>query len=429
MSKLDTARQEINRIDAEMARLFEQRMQAAQLVAQHKAEHDLPIKDEAREAALIDRNSSYIEDDAIRAYYQRFLRTTIDLSCDYQRELMQQNASSNTLTMHLGARSYDIIVERGALQKAGEVFDLRRKCLIVTGSMMPRVYAETVAAQCASPVIVTVPSGEEAKSFQVLQSLCSTMLREGFHRGDCVVAVGGGVVGDLAGFAAASFMRGVDFYNIPTTLLSQVDSSIGGKVAVNLDGVKNIVGAFWQPKGVLIDPDVLDTLPARQVANGLAEAIKMAATSNEALFRFLEEQPISENIDHIILESLKIKKYVVEHDETERGMRKLLNFGHTIGHGIESGGALLHGECVALGMLPMSSENVRARLLPVLKKAGLPCTAEFDREAVWNAMQHDKKFSGECVDIVTVDTIGAGRIERVTIPQLRARFDAAFEEV
>ena len=198
MSKLDTARQEINRIDAEMARLFEQRMQAAQLVAQHKAEHDLPIKDEAREAALIDRNSSYIEDDAIRAYYQRFLRTTIDLSCDYQRELMQQNASSNTLTMHLGARSYDIIVERGALQKAGEVFDLRRKCLIVTGSMMPRVYAETVAAQCASPVIVTVPSGEKAKSFQVLQSLCSTMLREGFHRGDCVVAVGGGVVGDLA---------------------------------------------------------------------------------------------------------------------------------------------------------------------------------------------------------------------------------------
>lgn len=332
------------------------------------------------------------------------------------------------LTMDLGARSYDITVERGALKKAGALFDLDRKCLIVTGSVMPRRYAEAVAAQCKSPVIVTVPSGETAKTFPVFQSLCSTMLREGFHRGDCVVAVGGGVVGDLAGFAAASFMRGIDFYNIPTTVLSQVDSSIGGKVAINLDGVKNIIGAFWQPRGVLIDPDVLATLPARQISNGLAEAIKMAATSNAALFRFMEEQPISEHIDFIIQESLKIKKYVVEQDETERGLRKLLNFGHTIGHGIESTGSLLHGECVALGMLPMSSPDVRARLLPVLDKAGLPTQAAFDREAVWNAMQHDKKFTGSGADIVTVDEIGAGEIRRVTLPQLRERFDAAYKE-
>lgn len=330
------------------------------------------------------------------------------------------------LTMDLGARSYDITVERGALQKAGQLMDLDRRCLIVTGSAMPRAYAEAIAAQCALPVIVTVPSGEEAKRFPVFQSLCSTLLREGFHRSDCVVAVGGGTVGDLAGFAAASFMRGIDFYNIPTTVLSQVDSSIGGKVAINLDGVKNIIGAFWQPKAVLIDPDVLATLPERQISNGLAEAIKMAATSNEALFRFLEEQPIRENIDTVIQESLKIKQYVVEHDETERGMRKLLNFGHTIGHGIESTGSLLHGECVALGMLPMSSEAVRARLLPVLKKAGLPTTVAFDREAVWEAMQHDKKFSGDGADIVTVDAIGAGRIEHVTLDALRERYDAAY---
>lgn len=332
------------------------------------------------------------------------------------------------LTMELGARSYDITVERGALSKAGALFDLDRKCLIVTGSVMPRSYAETVAAQCKAPVIVNVPSGEAAKSFPVFESLCSTMLREGFHRGDCVVAVGGGVVGDLAGFAAASFMRGIDFYNIPTTVLSQVDSSIGGKVAINLDGVKNIIGAFWQPKGVLIDPDVLATLPERQISNGLAEAIKMAATSNAALFRFMEEQPILENIDFIIQESLKIKKHVVEQDETERGLRKLLNFGHTIGHGIESTGSLLHGECVALGMLPMSSPDVRARLLPVLEKAGLPTQTVFDRAAVWNAMQHDKKFTGSGVDIVTVDELGAGRIERVTPALLRERFDAAYKE-
>ena len=333
------------------------------------------------------------------------------------------------LTMDLGARSYDITVERGALKKVGALFDLDRKCLIVTGSVMPRRYAEAVAAQCGKPTIVTVPSGEAAKSFSVFESLCSTMLREGFHRSDCVIAVGGGVVGDLAGFAAASYMRGIDFYNIPTTVLSQVDSSIGGKVAINLDGVKNIIGAFWQPRGVLIDPDVLATLPARQISNGLAEAIKMAATSNAALFRFMEENPFAENMEYIIQESLKIKQFVVEHDETEHGMRKLLNFGHTIGHGIESTGALLHGECVALGMLPMSSENVRARLLPVLRKAGLPIAAVFDREAVWDAMQHDKKFSGSGVDIVTIDEIGQGRIERVTPEQLKARFDAAYQEV
>lgn len=333
-----------------------------------------------------------------------------------------------TLTMNLGARSYDITLERGAIQKAGQLLNLDRKCLIVTGSIMPRVYAETVAAQCRDATIVTVPSGEAAKSFPVFESLCSTMLREGFHRGDCVVAVGGGTTGDLAGFVAASFMRGVDFYNIPTTVLSQVDSSIGGKVAINLDGVKNIIGAFWQPKGVLIDPDVLLTLPARQVSNGLAEAIKMAATSDAELFRFLEEQPIGENIDHVIECSLRIKKYVVEHDETEKGMRKLLNFGHTIGHGIESTGALLHGECVALGMLPMSSETVRARLVPVLQKAGLPTQTAFDRASVWNAMQHDKKFTGAGVDIVTVDTIGEGRIAHVTLEELRERFDAAYKE-
>lgn len=425
MSKLDQAREDINRIDAEMARLFAQRMEAVQLVAEHKLEHGLPIRDAAREAALIERNCRYIEDDAIRESYAQFIRNTIDLSCDYQRRMMHP---SGTLSVNLGARSYDIILERGALHRAKELFDLDRKCLIVTGSQMPRAYAQALAAQCRDAVIVTVPSGEEAKSFSVFESLCSTMLREGFHRSDCVIAVGGGTVGDLAGFAAASFMRGVDFYNIPTTVLSQVDSSIGGKVAINLDGVKNIVGAFRQPKGVLIDPDVLRTLPARQIANGLAESIKMAATSDAELFEYLESQPIVENIDRVIERSLRIKKFVVEHDETERGMRKLLNFGHTIGHGIESTGALLHGECVALGMLPMCSPEVRVRLISVLKKAGLPTTVSCDRDAVWAAMQHDKKFSGEGVDIVTVDTIGAGRIERVTSGQLRSRFDAAFRE-
>ena len=270
--------------------------------------------------------------------------------------------------------------------------------------------------------------GEGSKSFPVFEMLCKKMLELDFHRSDCVIAVGGGVVGDLAGFAAASFMRGIDFYNLPTTVLSQVDSSIGGKVAINLEHVKNIVGAFWQPKRVLIDPDTLHTLEPRQISNGLAEAIKMACTSDKELFEFLEQNDPLQNIEDVIIGSLKIKKSVVEQDETEKGLRKLLNFGHTIGHGIESTGTLLHGECVGLGMLPMCSETVRERLLPVLKKAGLPTTAEFDREAVWQAMQHDKKFSNRMADIVTVDEIGAGRIQRVTIETLKARYDLAYTE-
>lgn len=327
------------------------------------------------------------------------------------------------LSMDLGPRRYDIMLARGCLDRAGALLRLDRRALIVTDSGVPEQYARRVAAQCAAPVVVTVPQGEGSKSFSMLEQLCSRMLAENFHRGDCVVAVGGGVVGDLAGFAAASFMRGIDFYNIPTTVLSQVDSSIGGKVAVNLDGVKNIVGAFWQPKRVLIDPDVLCTLPRRQIANGLAEAIKMACTSDAALFAFLETHPIYENIDAVIEGSLRIKKAVVEQDETEAGLRKLLNFGHTIGHGIESTGGLFHGECVALGMLPMCSDSVRARLAPVLEKAGLPTDISRDREAVWRAMQHDKKFSGGAVDIVVVDTVGQGRIERVMPEALRARLE------
>ena len=332
------------------------------------------------------------------------------------------------LRMELGARSYDIIVERGVLNRASALLNLNRKCLIVTGPLVPRVYAETVAAQCKEPVIVTIGSGEEHKTFETYETVCRALLRHNFHRHDCVIAVGGGVVGDLAGFAAASFMRGIDFYNIPTTVLSQVDSSIGGKVAINLDGVKNIVGAFWQPKAVLIDPETLKTLPERQISNGLAEAIKMACTSDEAFFACLEAHDPLECIDEVIVRSLRIKKAVVERDETETGLRKLLNFGHTIGHGIESTGALLHGECVALGMLPMSGEAVRSRLIPVLKKTGLPTEAAFDRAAVWAAMAHDKKAAAGAMDIVTVDKIGAGQIRRVTTEELKARFDRAYRE-
>lgn len=323
----------------------------------------------------------------------------------------------NRLRLNLGERGYDINIGRGLTDLAGELFHLDRRVLIVTDSGVPREYAERVKKQSKDARIITVNQGEESKSIETFGKLLSEMLDFGMTRTDCVVAVGGGVVGDLTGFAAASYMRGVDFYNIPTTLLSQVDSSIGGKTAVNLSGVKNIVGAFYQPKGVIIDPDLLSTLPKRHFANGMAEAIKMSLTSDKELFELIENSDIEESIEEIITRSLMIKKAVVEADEHEGGLRKILNLGHTLGHGIEAQetGGLYHGECVAIGMMAVCSDEVKERLVPVLEKAALPHSYGGDIEAALGYISHDKKCEGEKISVVFVDEIGSYRIEKTDV--------------
>lgn len=315
-----------------------------------------------------------------------------------------------TIHMNLGQNSYDIVVARGVLANAQRHLNLNRRVLVVTDTGVPASYAKTLAAQCKESVICTVEMGEGSKSLAAFEQLLQTMLKNGFSRKDCVVAVGGGVVGDLSGFAASAYMRGIDFYNIPTTLLSQIDSSIGGKTAINFGGVKNIVGAFYQPKKVLIDPELLKTLPPRQISNGLAEAVKMALTSDQALFELFEHRDIEENLDEIILRSLHIKKSVVEQDEKEAGLRKILNFGHTVGHGIESSegmSELYHGECVALGMLPMCGEAIRPRVIAVLKKCNLYRELVYDWEKIAEAAFHDKKADGDTVTVTTVKTVGS----------------------
>jgi len=326
------------------------------------------------------------------------------------------------ITVELGKNSYPVIVQRGALAQADRYMKLDRKVLIVTDSGVPTRYAQTVAACCKEPVVVTIPQGEGSKNLANFELLCSHLLRHGFTRTDCVVAVGGGVVGDLAGFAAACFMRGVDFYNIPTTVLSQVDSSVGGKTAIDLNGIKNCVGAFHQPKAVLIDPEVLQTLPARQIANGLAEAVKMAVTFDEKfLCLFEQEDPLSQ-IDRIIARSVQLKAAVVKEDEKEAGLRRVLNFGHTIGHGIETAAgldALYHGECVALGMLPMCAEKLRPRVEAVLQKLGLPTACKVSPEAVWQAMSHDKKLSGNTITVVYADEAGSFRLLSMPVADLK----------
>ncbi|MBQ9746370.1 MAG: 3-dehydroquinate synthase [Clostridia bacterium] len=334
--------------------------------------------------------------------------------------------------VELGASSYDIELCRGALARVGELLNLKRKVLVVTDSGVPEEYARTVAFAAKEARIVVIPQGEESKSFEKLQLLLAEMLDAGFTRKDAVVAVGGGVVGDLSGFAASMYMRGIDFYNIPTTLLSQVDSSIGGKTAVDFHGYKNVIGAFYQPKKVIIDPDVLATLDKRQVAAGMAEAIKMSLTSDAEMFAMLEKaEDIYADIDTVIEKALRIKKYVVECDEKEAGLRKILNFGHTVGHGIETqqAGTLYHGECVALGMLPMCSEEVRARLVPVLKKAGLPTELKLcgdDLREVMTAVSHDKKSAVGGIDAVLVHEAGNFEIKKLTLPEIEERTKKIF---
>ena len=252
------------------------------------------------------------------------------------------------------------------------------------------------------------------------------MLRLGMTRGDWGAAVGGGMAGDLAGFAAATYMRGVDFYNIPTTLLSQVDSSIGGKTAIDMDGVKNIVGAFHQPRAVLIDPDTLRTLPPRQISAGLAESVKMALTSDADLLDRIERSAdLTAGLPEIIARSLTIKKNVVEQDPHEHGLRRVLNFGHTVGHAIESsaGGRLLHGECVALGMLPMCAPALRPRLIRVLRKCGLPTEIETTREALLPYLRHDKKGQGAAVTAVEVDEPGSFRFTTMMPEEILHRLE------
>ena len=312
--------------------------------------------------------------------------------------------------------SYNIRLERGGLKKAGEFFNLARRVLVVTDDGVPGEYSETVAALCDNAVIKTLPQGEKTKCPEQLLEILTVLTEQGFTRTDCVVAVGGGVVGDLAGFAAAIYMRGIDFYNVPTTVLSQVDSSIGGKTAVDFLGYKNIVGAFYPPKAVLIDPDTLNTLPKRQISNGLAESVKMALTSDPELFEIFEKDDPFSSLDRIIERSLLIKKRVVEEDEREGGLRKILNFGHTLAHAIESADGMenyYHGECVAMGMLPMCSPKTRARLIPVLEKLSLPSGYEADAETLIEASRHDKKASGDDITVVFVPEPGKFLLKKI----------------
>jgi 3-dehydroquinate synthase len=341
-----------------------------------------------------------------------------------------------TLTVALGERSYPIHVGPGPLREAGALLApllAQRRAVVVTnpvvaGHWLAPFRASLAAARIESEVVV-VPDGEAHKSWDTANAILTRLLELRAERSTTVVALGGGVVGDLAGFAAAIYQRGMPFVQVPTTLLAQVDSSVGGKTGVNHPLGKNMIGAFHQPRAVLIDTDCLRTLPDRELSAGLAEVIKYGAIRGAAFFAWLEdhiEALLAREADalaYAIGESCRIKAGIVAADEREAGERALLNFGHTFGHAIEAGvgyGEWLHGEAVAAGMVLAANLSAHrgaiaaadaARLATLLRRARLPLAAPaLGARRYVDLMQRDKKVVGGALRFVLLERIGAAVI-------------------
>ena len=315
---------------------------------------------------------------------------------------------------------YDIVVLKHGLSSIPRHFNLERKVLVITDSNIPTSLINKVLSYCKDGHLYILKAGEKSKNINNYRKIMEYLVDNNFTRTDCIVALGGGVVGDIACFVASTFNRGIDFYNIPTSLLAMVDASIGGKSAIDFKGIKNVIGAFYQPSCVLISIDTLKSLPKRQLYNGLCESIKMAATFDSSLFSLIENSNLDDILQEVIIRSIKIKKEVVEKDTKEKGIRKVLNFGHTIGHGIEilAHGKLYHGEAIANGMLYMSSKEVNNRLSNLLDKYNIPHFYEIDKNKLYELLIHDKKATNEYVDAILCEEIGSYKIMKIKIKEL-----------
>ena len=346
-----------------------------------------------------------------------------------------------TLNVSLGDRSYPIYVGDGILSSAGDFLQragLRGKVAVITNPTVAQLYLDamheslTGAGFDVTPVLV--PDGEQHKDLRSLSVIYDRLIAERFERRSCVMALGGGVVGDLAGFAAATFLRGIAYVQVPTTLLAQVDSSVGGKTGVNHQEGKNLVGAFYQPRLVLIDVAVLQSLPRREFIAGLAEVIKYGVIDDPVLFQLLEEKLGKlTSLDRVLLTqviatSCAIKAKVVEQDERENDYRAVLNFGHTVGHALEAAThyqKYLHGEAVAIGMAQAAAISVQhgfcdqrslERIRKLIKKAGLPLEIprEVSMQNLIQGMEVDKKSAGGKIKFVICTGIGTTRFHTLS---------------
>ena len=353
------------------------------------------------------------------------------------------------IEVNLPNHHYKIEVQRGLLKSCGQwVANIWRpqRVAIITDETVAELYGEDVADNLVDHgfdvTMLVVPPGEESKSLEKATLLYDALADNGFTRSDGVIALGGGVIGDLAGFVASTYMRGLHFLQIPTTLLAQVDSSIGGKTAVNTKKAKNLVGTFAQPDGVLIDPNVLKTLEMRRVREGIAEIIKSAAIADKQLWDYLgtlkNEEDLLNHAKEVIHASLEVKRHVVEEDEFDTGKRQLLNLGHTFGHAIEqkSHFQMTHGHAVAIGMhliakaaeaKGIAEKGTAAAIAKALEQNQLPKETEFSPAEVAEGTLRDKKRWGGTISFVFPKKIGACEIVKIPVEEVEALARTAME--
>ncbi|EOH88910.1 3-dehydroquinate synthase [Enterococcus villorum] len=346
------------------------------------------------------------------------------------------------LEVILPEKSYEIVIERQSLNQVANWLERLwkdKKIAIISDENVFPLYGEKIKQQLKERYEVTtyvLPAGEKNKSLEMATKLYDFLASEQFTRSDGIIALGGGVVGDLAGFVASTYMRGIAFVQIPTSLLAQVDSSIGGKTAVNAPKAKNMIGTFAQPDGVLIDPETLNTLPENRIQEGIAEIIKCAAIKDESLWNDLTQfsgiEDLLAHSETVIEKALRVKKEVVEEDPFDQGNRLLLNFGHTIGHAIENTagyGQISHGEAVAIGMVQISRtaekrkempDGVTAQLIAMNQKYHLPVSYKpWNEQALFQAITHDKKARGKNLKIILLEKIGKGKIQSIPMKAIK----------
>ena len=348
----------------------------------------------------------------------------------------------NTISVS-ASKNYEVLVGSRLLSRLHTLLPQVTKAqsaLIVSDSHVYPLYGTQVAEQlemaglrcCESFVF---PAGEESKNGQVYLQLLNHLAKNQITRSDCIIALGGGVVGDLTGFAAATYLRGIDFIQIPTTLLAAVDSSVGGKTAIDLDAGKNLAGAFYQPSLVVCDTDTLSSLPTAVYLDGCAEVIKYAVLFDPFLFEMLESCGPDFPAQEVITRCVSLKRDVVAEDEFDRGTRQLLNLGHTLGHGIEAGShfTVSHGQAVAIGMAMVAKAGeqygiteagLHRRLCTLLEKFRLPTKSPYDAQCIYTCALSDKKRSGDSVNLIIPERIGHCRIHPIAIRYLPAFIEA-----
>ena len=334
---------------------------------------------------------------------------------------------------------YDILIESGALSRVGEflteIYSPRKVCVIAdstAGSLYSKCVMDSLADAGFSPSRVLFPAGEHSKNLTTYANVIEALASENLSRMDVVLSLGGGVVADIAGFVAGTYMRGIDLVHVPTTLLSAMDASVGGKAAVNLREGKNLAGVFWSPRMVICDPETFKNLRESQIQDALSEGVKNAVVSDAGLISKIREG----DLEYLLERSLSIKKSLIEVDEQDLSLRRLLSFGHTVGHCVEkaSSYSISHGQAVAIGMVAeakaafsmgYTKTDISSELAGILRDIGLPTELRYSAEELFPLALVDKKISGDTISIVVPESIGKCTVRKITLAELSEFFNRA----